>query len=990
MARILNTSKKRTASMRNLLLGTALTASLAVISAPAYAQQAGAVNGRIYAEDGSALAGVVVEARSPVLPQARTTTSGANGRYQLPLLPPGEYIFTYRNPDGTVVKREASVLLQQKIRLDVSFGEREDAIIVTGTKSFIDTGRANLKNTLNTAMIEGVPIGQEYRDLQKLIPGVQYSEDNVRGPSAGGSGQDNNYQFDGVDVTLPLFGTLSAEPSTHDIAQVSIIRGGTTARGFNRSGGFSINTISKRGTNEFHGEASYKVQDSGLTSGRKSASVTQFQEDQKWITASLGGPIVRDKLFAYGSYYRPTVTRQNVSNALGTVPDFKSTRNEYFGKLTFAPTSNILLDASYRTSDRSAKNRGVGQFAAPSTSQGDDASQDIIIVEGSWIIDDKSSFSFKFTDFQNNTASRPDNLFNLDINLGDALNINALDQQGLFLVPQPLTGETAFNAFIQPLIDQYGFIGAGGVPTGGGTIGGASTINSQDFSRTSFEMAFDRTFEMGSTSHDLHIGYQYQSIGEDLARLSNGYGFISVPGGRITASDGITPVFFQARVSALSIDGLANANGPVPNSIKSNARLQSFEINDTIEKGNLTFNVGVLISQDELFGQGLRKKSGTISGFEVAAGNRYKMKKIKWNDMIQPRLGVNWQKSPITSLYANFARSNPAASSLARAASWDRNIRRNVDVSFDANGNFIEIDPVRSSSGKVFQDGIKPRKIDEYLIGWNHDVSDELVVRVHTRFRHAKHFWEDTNNTARLFPDAPAEIAALGLYVPNLNDIRAEIGGSSYVIAQLDNASTDYYEAGFEAEYNSDNWSVTASYVYSRFTGNFDQDNTTTTNDANSFIGSSFIADGIGRQLWNFRQGRLKGDRPHQFKVYGYYKLPWNAQAGAFVSYQSGQPWEAWDVEFYRAFTRSRSDTSRFAEPAGSRRTSEHLQVDLNYTQNIAVMSKYNIQLRADLFNALNSQTGYNIQNKVNSAGFGTPRSFFRPRRLQLSVKASF
>ena len=44
---------------------------------------------------------------------------------------------------------------------------------------------------------------QQYRDLLKLIPGVQFSQDTIRGPSAGGSGQDNVYQFDGVNVTLP-------------------------------------------------------------------------------------------------------------------------------------------------------------------------------------------------------------------------------------------------------------------------------------------------------------------------------------------------------------------------------------------------------------------------------------------------------------------------------------------------------------------------------------------------------------------------------------------------------------------------------------------------------------------------------------------------------------------------------------------------------------------------------------------------------------------
>ena len=121
-----------------------------------------------------------------------------------------------------------------------------DEVVVTGQIMNVDSGLASLKNTLNLDVLTGVPVGQEYRDLQKLIPGVQYSEDTVRGPSAGGSGQDNNYQFDGVDVSLPLFGTLSAEPSTHDIDQVSVVRGGATAIGFNRSGGFLINTISKR------------------------------------------------------------------------------------------------------------------------------------------------------------------------------------------------------------------------------------------------------------------------------------------------------------------------------------------------------------------------------------------------------------------------------------------------------------------------------------------------------------------------------------------------------------------------------------------------------------------------------------------------------------------------------------------------------------------------------------------------------------------------
>ena len=80
--------------------------------------------------------------------------------------------------------------------------------------------------------------------------------------------------------------------------------------------------------------------------------------------------------------------------------------------------------------------------------------------------------------------------------------------------------------------------------------------------------------------------------------------------------------------------------------------------------------------------------------------------------------------------------------------------------------------------------------------------------------------------------------------------------------------------------------------AYNHYWGNFDQDNTTTGNDANVFIGSSFIGDGAGRQLWNFRDGTLRGDRPHLLKLYGYYMVPWHASFGAYFVAQSGQPWE--------------------------------------------------------------------------------------------------
>ncbi|HET8645107.1 MAG TPA: carboxypeptidase regulatory-like domain-containing protein, partial [Vicinamibacteria bacterium] len=230
------------------------------------------------------------------------------------------------------------------------------------------------------------------------------------------------------------------------------------------------------------------------------------------------------------------------------------------------------------------------------------------------------------------------------------------------------------------------------------------------------------------------------------------------------------------------------------------------------------------------------------------------------------------------------------------------------------------------------------------------------------------------------------------LYIPDLAARLAQIGsGSTYVIAELDGAYTRYNEVTLETEWRGEKTFVRGSYTWSHYYGNFDQDNTTgINNDMNTFIGSSNIADGAGRQLWNNKDGTLRGDRPHMLKFYGYRVLGWNASFGLFAVFQSGQPWEMWDVEPYRALTTSSSSINRYAEPAGSRRSDAHWQVDLNYTQNFRFAKRYKLQVVADLFNVFDKQTGYNIQPVRANSEFGRPRSYFDPRRLQVAARFQF
>ncbi len=984
-------------SLKNLvssfnLLGSwkILVLGLAFFAGPALAQQTGALAGMVTDGNGAALAGVTVEASSNVLPKARTSTSAQNGHFRMPLLTPGEYDVRFIFADGSSLTRKTTVQLGQEAQVDIVFGATQaevEEIVVTGTQMASDTGQGALKDSISAATIDGLPVGQEYRDLIKLIPGVQYSEDLVRGPSAGGNGQDNTYLFDGVDVSTPLFGTLAADPSSHDIAEVSIVRGGAKAIGFNRSGGLYMNTVSKSGTDEFHGEVSYQVQSASMTGDRDTGdNPVEFDEDKEWVTASLGGPIVPNHLFFYASYYSPTSTRDNAANAYGDVPDFDESRDEGFAKLTWAATDSLTFNGSYRSSETEINNRSVGTFGAASTSEGDLATLDIAILEGAWIINDVSSTNFKYTNFKNDTSSRPDTLFDFQIAAGQSLNIAALDTQGNYFVPTTIDGEDAYNAFIQPYIDTYGY-SDNGVQTGGGNVGGARQLDDANFSRESFEISYDRLIYAGNTTHDLHFGYQFQNDEEELLRLSNGWGSISTPGGRVTSPNLGEDVFFEARFQQQS---LQEGNGAAVPPIVSSIEMQSFEINDTIDVGAWVFNIGLLFSSDTLYGSGLAPDaSNPVTGLTPSPGTKYEMYKVDWDEMIQPRIGATWNYSDTSSVYLNYAKYNPSASSLARAASWDRNLRRSIDAFFRADGTMIELDEVGSSSGKIFDDGLTPRSIDEILLGWTMDVSGDLLLRAHARYREGGHFWEDTSNTDRVNLDPPPGIPREP-YIENLQEIRDEIGGSSFVIAELDTAYTKYYELSTELEWSRDNFFMNASYTWSHYYGNFDQDNTTTNNDQAIFIGSSNLADGAGRQLWNNKDGNLRGDRRHQFKTYGYYNFDWNGSAGAYLVYQSGQPWEAWDSNVYRQYTSSTSDTIRYAEPAGTNTTDAHWQLDLNYTQNFTIFKNQNLQLRADIFNVLDNQTGYGIQSKVNSAGFGDPTEFFNPRRIQVAFKYQF
>ena len=167
-------------------------------------------------------------------------------------------------------------------------------------------------------------------------------------------------------------------------------------------------------------------------------------------------------------------------------------------------------------------------------------------------------------------------------------------------------------------------------------------------------------------THELHVGYQLYVDSEDLIRSSNGWGSITVPGGRSS--------FNGTRRSSTRRHSSSRRSAASP-PIHSEYRSQSFEVNDTIRWNN--FDVQRRPARQQRHartGQGLREDGTTLSGYTLGAGNKYQMYEIPFSKMIQPRVGATWAYNGTDTIYASYAKYNPAASSLPRAASWDRNL----------------------------------------------------------------------------------------------------------------------------------------------------------------------------------------------------------------------------------------------------------------------------------------------------------------------------
>ena len=180
-----------------------------------------------------------------------------------------------------------------------------------------------------------------------------------------------------------------------------------------------------------------------MSADLESGSQSRYEQDRTWLTANLGGPILKDRLFFYGSYYRPTKTADNRANLYGELPDYDSTRNEGFGKLTFTPTQDDAAQLQLprleaRRHERPVRRERRRHHRHRQRGAPQDRHRRRLVGRSTRGASPPSSTRTSRTD----TQGRPDNIADVDIStaVGTRLDIASLDTQGRLTVPVPVSG----------------------------------------------------------------------------------------------------------------------------------------------------------------------------------------------------------------------------------------------------------------------------------------------------------------------------------------------------------------------------------------------------------------------------------------------------------------------------------------------------------------------------------------------------------------------
>jgi len=396
----------------------------------AHAQSTNAsLSGRLTDSSKARIAGARVAATDIATNIRNEVTTNTSGEYYLPNLAPGTYRMEVEKPGFQKMIRPNVILHVQdvlSIDFEMRVGSASERITVEGGAPLLNTSDAAVSTLVDNRFVENLPLnGRSFSALIDLTPGVVLVNNNFfeEGQfSVNGQRPDANYfTVDGVSANLgtpvssfgqggtgqlpatSAFGGLSNLVSL-DALQEFRIQTSTFAPEFGRTPGAQVSVVTKSGTNAFHGTAFEYLRNDVLDANGWFADNEGLRKPalrQNDFGGVLGGPIIKDRLFFFGSYegvrvrqpqiantYVPTLaTRQSAVPAVqpllnafplptgGACPNCPAgtaafaagysdpaSLDSYSGKFDYALSRRVSLFGRYSDAPSSTVQRGGGRF----------------------------------------------------------------------------------------------------------------------------------------------------------------------------------------------------------------------------------------------------------------------------------------------------------------------------------------------------------------------------------------------------------------------------------------------------------------------------------------------------------------------------------------------------------------------------------------------------------------------------------------------------
>jgi hypothetical protein len=983
---------------------SAFVISLVLTGTAAAQETTGTLTGRLTDTQGLAVPGATVTISGSQ--GSRTSVTDDQGRFQSPFLTPGVYDVRAELQGFKAVQVDnVTVSLGQTtdISLRMEVGGLTETVQVTGTTAVVDTSSTTVGATLTSEMLSRVPVGRRFSDTLYLAPGVSGSGSAGRAnPSmGGGSGLDNQYVIDGVNVTNAgygalgsysiVFGSLGNATPFDFIQEVQVKTGGYEAE-FGQSMGGVVNVITKSGTNDLRGSVFGYAQPSALEGEYKTyesieGTVNTIAQQRSDAGLEIGGPIIQNRLFFFGAINPAWETRTFVAPAgfpaatLGEIDRERRTMS-YSAKGTYQFAPGHRLDASF--------------FGDPS--HGPMGPQRTSSLLGTVLPDGRLEQASELDKFGgHNQTVRYDGVLS-----------------PTWLIEASFA--RADNTIQEiPLVDSWRVRDFTVTPTS--TTGGIGFFEAgNDGLNNQWSIKSTNIFN----NHQVKYGFTYEDVQFSQINDRTGPTFVA-PDGRTTAT-------------GAQVDVLADPNfGQIYSVIRANFNTErltrqdywNFFIQDEWRATDrITVNAGLRYEQESLI--------GTISELHTLDGQTLDSFSLKGN--WAPRLGVVWDalgngRSKLFVNYGRFyarlpndiaARALSADEGISRADYFDAALTRPIPDGVLA-GDVVEHYALSGVHASLIDPDTKLSYKDEFAAGFEWEAIPNTNVGIRYVYRTIGRAIEDVAGAPVVAYDLGLPGAETTEYVMTNPDVDYPTLAFDLLGARFEEPVHNYNAVEVTVDRRlANNWSMLGSYRWSRLYGTFEgffrEDNGQsdpgltslydfpTDDPSYTEIGvPQFGYRGDIRFLGELGKGPLPLDRPHQFKLSSTYSMDNGLGLGVVLSANSGKPLTALAANPWYGNGGEIPESPRgegFETIDGFKtRTPVEFQVDLQGSYNFRFGGR-GITLLADAFNLFNLRRTIDYNNytelrfDVSNPDFGTPTSgnvagqmYQQPFQLRLGAR---